>query len=154
MDKLTDLVKETFESGEDKVKDGMDGALISVDLENKTLEYAGANNPLWIIKAEGELIEIKANKQPIGDFDFRKPFINHEIQLATGDQVYIFSDGYVDQFGGPKGKKFKYKTLKTHFENSRHLSMDEQLEILDERFQTWKGNLEQLDDVCVIGLRF
>lgn len=154
LDKLTDLVKETFESGEDKVKDGMDGALIAVDLKNKRLEYAGANNPLWIIKKEGELEEIKANKQPIGDFDFRKPFENHEIQLEKGDQVYIFSDGYVDQFGGPKGKKFKYKTLKMLLEKNRHLSMDEQLKELDLQFQTWKGNLEQLDDVCVIGVRF
>lgn len=154
LDKLTDLVKETFESGEDKVKDGMDGALISIDLKNKSIEYAGANNPLWIIKEEGELIEIKANKQPIGDFDFRKPFENHQIQLSTGDQVYIFSDGYVDQFGGPKGKKLKYKTLKTHLESNRHLSMDEQLVLLDQTFEKWKGNLEQLDDVCVIGVKF
>lgn len=154
LDKLTDLVKETFESGEDKVKDGMDGALISIDLKNKSLDYAGANNPLWIIKKEGPLIEIKANKQPIGDFDFRKPFENHTIQLSEGDQVYIFSDGYVDQFGGPKGKKFKYKTLKAHLENTRHLSMDEQVKSLDDRFQEWKGSLEQLDDVCVIGVRF
>jgi serine phosphatase RsbU (regulator of sigma subunit) len=154
LDKLTDLVKETFESGEDKVKDGMDGALCSINIKNRTVEYAGAHNPLWIIRnGSKELEEIKANKQPIGDFDFRKPFTNHKLQLEEGDLIYFFSDGYVDQFGGPKGKKFKYKTLKNLLIKIADLPLDEQYKELHQTFQDWKGDLEQLDDVCVIGVR-
>lgn len=155
LDQLTKIVKETFESGEDKVKDGMDGALLSVDLANRKIEYAGANNPLWIIRKDAnELEEIKANKQPIGDFDHSVPFTNHEIQLAEGDQIYIFSDGYVDQFGGPKGKKFKYKTLQKLLFDNREKPMVEQKESLERTFTSWKGELEQLDDVCIIGIKF
>lgn len=155
LDQLTELVKETFESGEDTVKDGMDGALCLIDLEKRTVEYAGANNPLWIIKeASGELIEIKANKQPIGEFEFKKPFTNHTLELEKGDTIYIFSDGYVDQFGGPRGKKFKYKTLKQLLVANRNLNLDDQKSLLDQTFEDWRQDLEQLDDVCVIGVRF
>jgi serine phosphatase RsbU (regulator of sigma subunit) len=155
LDKLTELVVETFESGEDAVKDGMDGAICLVDPEKRTLEYAGANNPLWIIRKETrELEEIKANKQPIGDFEFKVPFENHTFQFSEGDLIYIFSDGYVDQFGGPKGKKFKYKTLKNLLTDNQDLPLSEQRSLLHETFNEWKGELEQLDDVCVIGVRF
>lgn len=148
LDKLTDLVKETFESGEDKVKDGMDGALCSINLDKGEVEYAGAHNPLWIIKkGADEVEEIKANKQPIGDFDFRKPFTNHTLKLGKGDLIYFFSDGYVDQFGGPKGKKFKYKTLKNLLFEIKEKSMDEQIAILHTTFNDWKGDLEQLDEI-------
>jgi serine phosphatase RsbU (regulator of sigma subunit) len=154
LDKLTDLVKETFESGEDKVKDGMDGVLCSIDLENRLVEYAGAHNPLWIIrKGSDEVEEIKADKQPIGDFDLRKPFTNHEFQLGEGDLLYFFSDGYADQFGGPKGKKFKYKTLKNLLLELRDESMENQHNGLKETLNSWKGDLEQLDDICIIGVR-
>jgi len=155
LDKLTELVVETFESGEDSVKDGMDGAVCLIDIKKRTLEYAGANNPLWIIKKSSrELTEIKANKQPIGDFEYKVPFENHVFELEEGDQIYIFSDGYVDQFGGPKGKKFKYKTLKNLLVENQDLSPNDQRAILHETFNSWKGDLEQLDDVCVIGVRF
>ncbi|MEZ4922317.1 MAG: SpoIIE family protein phosphatase [Crocinitomicaceae bacterium] len=154
LDKLTDLVKETFESGEDKVKDGMDGVLCSIDLQNRVVEYAGANNPLWLMrKGADDLDEIKADKQPIGDFDMRKPFTNHSIQLDEGDIIYFFSDGYADQFGGPRGKKFKYKTLKKLLFDISDKSMAEQCSILDKTFKEWKGEFEQLDDVCIIGVR-
>ena len=133
----------------------MDGALCLIDLEKRTVEYAGANNPLWIIKeASGELIEIKANKQPIGEFEFKKPFTNHTLELEKGDTIYIFSDGYVDQFGGPRGKKFKYKTLKQLLVANRNLNLDDQKSLLDQTFEDWRQDLEQLDDVCVIGVRF
>lgn len=155
LDQLTDLVKETFESAEDTVKDGMDGALCSIDLKNRTIAYAGANNPLWIVKeATGELLEIKADKQPIGEFEFRKPFTNHNFSLDPGDTIFIFSDGYVDQFGGPRGKKFKYKTLKQLLVNNRKLSMSEHKTLLNKTFEDWRKDIEQLDDVCVIGVRF
>ncbi|MEO9533599.1 MAG: SpoIIE family protein phosphatase [Crocinitomicaceae bacterium] len=155
LDKLSELVQETFESGEDKVKDGMDGALCSINLKKRRVQYAGANNPLWILRKDAtEIEEIKANKQPIGSFEFAKNFTNHEIQLSEGDTIYLFSDGYVDQFGGPKGKKFKYKTLKNLLFHSKDQTLDEQYKTLDNAFEDWKGDLEQLDDVCIIGIRF
>lgn len=154
LDQLTEIVKETFDSAEDKVKDGMDGALLSIDLASRKIQYSGANNPLWIARSDAdEMEEIKANKQPIGDFDHAVPFTNHEVQLSEGDIVYVFSDGYVDQFGGPKGKKFKYKTLKTLLFDNKGKPVSEQKEILERTFTSWKGELEQLDDVCIIGIR-
>jgi serine phosphatase RsbU (regulator of sigma subunit) len=156
MDKLTDLIIETFEGNEvnGEVKDGMDMALCAIDLERKKMEYCGANNPLWLLrKGEAEIIEIKADKQPIGKFEFRKAFTNHEVELKKGDLVYIFTDGFADQFGGPKGKKFKYKTLQTLLENMREKPMEEQRETLNMCFEEWRGVLDQVDDVCVIGIR-
>lgn len=154
LDKLTDLVKETFESGEDKVKDGMDGVLCSIDLKNRIVEFAGAHNPLWLIrKGSQEIEEFKADKQPIGDFDLRKPFTNHKLELQEGDLIYFFSDGYADQFGGPKGKKYKYKTLKQTLLELQDEPMDAQKKALNKTFESWRGELEQLDDVCVIGVR-
>tara|TARA_B100000508_G_scaffold137355_1_gene131516 strand:- start:13130 stop:15448 length:2319 start_codon:yes stop_codon:yes gene_type:complete len=154
LDRLSILVQETFESGEDKVKDGMDAALCAFDLKTKKMSYAGAHNPLWIVRKDAtEVEEIKANKQPIGNFEYAQEFTNHEIQLNEGDTIFIFSDGYVDQFGGPKGKKFKYKTLKNLLIENKDKSMEELNEILDTTFMNWKGDLEQLDDVCIIGIR-
>lgn len=155
LDKLSELVQETFQSDEDQVKDGMDGALCAIDLKNKRLTYAGANNPLWILRnAIGEFEEIKANKQPIGNYEFAKPFTNHELQMYEGDTIYIFSDGYVDQFGGEKGKKFKYSALKNLLIKHQSNSLEEQYKALDKAFVEWKGDLEQLDDVCMIAVRF
>lgn len=159
LDKLSELVQETFESGEDKVKDGMDGALISLEKNqggnpSHSLYYAGAHNPLWIVrKGATEIEEIKANKQPIGNFEHAQAFTTHEVELHPGDAVYMFSDGYADQFGGPKGKKFKYKSLKALLLEMQELSMDKQHDKMDQVFEDWKGEMEQLDDVCVIGIR-
>jgi len=153
LDKLNELVDETFSKQEiGTVKDGMDIALCSLDIDNMKLEYAGANNPLYIIR-KGELIETKADKQPVGSFDFRKPFNNHEFDLQAGDTIYIFSDGFADQFGGPKGKKFKYSKFKELLVNIQTKDMEEQREVLDNTIETWKGELEQIDDVCIIGVR-
>ena len=109
LDKTREIVIQEFEKSEEEVKDGMDIALCSIS--NNILKYAGANNPLWIIR-NNELIEIKANKQPIGKFDFSKPFDTHEFTLEKGDSIYVFSDGYPDQFGGIKGKKYKSSNFK------------------------------------------
>lgn len=155
MDKLTDLVVETFDThnGQD-VKDGMDMSMCSIDVKKKHVLWAGANNPLWIVKHSTiELEEIKANKQPIGQFSHRQDFVNHEVQLEEGDCIYLFSDGYPDQFGGPKGKKLKYSTLKTILVGLHERSMIEQKSVLDSEFENWKGDLEQIDDVCMIGIR-
>lgn len=153
LDKLRDLVVEAFRAqGERDVKDGMDLALVSLDQKTNKLMFSGANNPLVIIRGK-EIIEVKADKQPIGDFERSFPFTNHEIQLETDDCIYIFSDGYVDQFGGDKGKKLKSKPFRELLLSISHLPMNEQLSILNAHFDEWKGELEQLDDVCVFGVR-
>ena len=150
LDKTREIVVKEFEKSEDEVKDGMDIALCS--LEGNLLKYAGAHNPLWIIR-DGELMETKANKQPIGPFDFSEPYITHAIELQKGDTVYIFSDGYADQFGGEKGKKMKTSNFKKLLLSIQHETMEKQKESLEETFINWKSDLEQLDDVCVIGVR-
>jgi serine phosphatase RsbU (regulator of sigma subunit) len=152
LDKLTELVEETFEKSESEVKDGMDISLCCLDLNMNQLKWAGANNPIWI-QSKGEVQEIKADKQPIGKFDYRKPFTGHTIDLEKGDTIYIFTDGYADQFGGDKGKKFKYQQLKSFILTLQNKKMDEQKEMLNNTFESWRGELEQVDDVCVIGVR-
>ena len=106
------------------------------------------------------LYEIKADKQPIGSFDNRKPFENHTIQLQKGDNVYMFSDGFIDQFGGEDagtrklgGKKFKSKPFKNLLLSIQNEDMDRQKEILDETIERWRGSLKQIDDICVFGVR-
>ncbi len=150
LDKTREIVIQEFEKSEDEVKDGMDIALCS--LEGNQLAYAGANNPLWIIR-NGEIIETKANKQPIGRFDNMLPYTTHTFELEKGDTIYIFSDGYVDQFGGEKGKKFKAKAFRTLLLSIQDKPMKEQEKIIGETFEAWRGSLEQIDDVCVIGVR-
>ncbi len=155
LDKLCDLVVETFETTDHEVKDGMDMALCSLNMKTGSLQYSGANNPLWIVRhGTKELEELKPNKQPVGKFEFRKPFTNQDTQLNKGDCVYMFTDGYADQFGGPKGKKFKYKTLKELLISIHELPMHEQRNTLEKSFEDWKGDLHQIDDVCIIGIRF
>lgn len=134
------------------IKDGMDAALICLNKEQMKLQFAGAYNPLWIIRNE-EFIELKADKTPIGAGMENKPFTNHVIELKKGDLIYIFSDGYADQFGGEKGKKFKYNSLKNLLIENRSLSMSQQYSLLLNEFEKWRGNLEQVDDVLVIGIR-
>ena len=150
LNKTREIVIQEFEKSDEEVKDGMDIALCS--LEGNTLKYAGAHNPLWIIR-NGELLETKANKQPIGQFDNPEPYITHSFDLEPGDSLYIFSDGYVDQFGGEKGKKFKAKAFRELLLSIQDKPMEEQKLIIDETFETWRGALEQIDDVCIIGVR-
>ena len=99
------------------------------------------------------LVEYKGDKQPIGKFAFGKPFTQKEIQLLEGDSIYLSSDGYPDQFGGQKGRKFMYKPFKKLFLELHKKRMDEQENALEETFNAWKGSLEQVDDVCVLGIR-
>ncbi|MFL5752063.1 MAG: tetratricopeptide repeat protein [Bacteroidia bacterium] len=159
LDKLREkIVKELKQSGESgESKDGMDISLIRLNLKTNELEWAGANNPLWIIRQKtgesGILEEFKPDKQPIGFTINAKAFSNHTIPLHSGDSVYLFSDGYADQFGGAKGKKFKYKQLAETVNSSVSLNMNEQKQLLAQRFEDWKGKLEQVDDVLVIGVR-
>ena len=145
-----DLVIEDFKKSASEVKDGMDIALCS--LNGNKLQYAGANNPLWIIR-DGKIIEIKADKQPIGNYIKQNPYTNHEFELQKGDTIYIFSDGYVDQFGGPDEKKFKARKLRELLLSIQSKSMTEQKEVIDKIFEEWKGSLDQIDDVCMWGVR-
>lgn len=159
LSELRDRVKETLKQkgSEGESKDGMDMALISVDAKTLKLEFCGANNPLWIYRPENGSIsffEIEPDKRPVGYFrGLGIPFTNKEFQLQKGDRIYMFTDGFADQFGGPKGKKFKYKQLQGLLAVIAEESMAQQHKILSETFDTWKGSLEQVDDVCVIGLK-
>lgn len=152
LDRLTMIVEEAFVQEGYDVKDGMDMALCSLDREKGILQYAGANNPLYHVR-DGKLHEVKADKQPIGSFDDRKPYTNHELEVKEGDCIYILSDGYPDQFGGPRGKKFKYKPLKRILEKVGDQPMAEVHDMLNITFEEWRGDHEQIDDVCIIGVR-
>jgi ligand-binding sensor domain-containing protein/serine phosphatase RsbU (regulator of sigma subunit) len=136
------------------IRDGMDITMCAFDFEKCTVDFAGANNSLYVF-TNNELKEIKADKQAIsGSTDeIKKPYTNHRLQLQKGDVVYLFTDGYADQFGGPKGKKFKHKQLEQILVDVAHKPMEEQKQILDTRFEEWRGSLEQVDDVTAIGVR-
>lgn len=134
------------------IRDGMDIAFCVYNRPNKQLYYAGANRPLVIVGEDG-LREIKATPQPVGFSDSPKKFENHSVQLKEGDMVYVFSDGFIDQFGGPHGKKFKYSRFKELLESVSKLPVKEQHQKIQETFLHWKGELEQLDDICVLGVR-
>ncbi|GAB4140505.1 MAG: hypothetical protein Fur0041_15660 [Bacteroidia bacterium] len=170
LDKVRDLVLETFEKSGNMVHDGMDISLCCMNAETRELFWAGANNPLWIATSDmhetgqenysvivndgkKRLLEFKADKQPIGKYAIQKPFTTHHYKLRSGDVIYLFTDGFADQFGGPQGKKFKYKQLaNTLLSNSDH-SVNAQKERLHQTFEKWRGDKEQIDDVCVIGVR-
>lgn len=150
LDKAREIVIQEFEKSDTEVRDGMDIAICS--LIGDKLEYAGAHNPLWIIR-NGILLETKANKQPIGKFENLEPYTTHSFQLEKGDSIYIFSDGYSDQFGGVRGKKYKTSNFKNLLLSIQESSMEKQLALLEAEFEKWRGAMEQIDDVCVIGLK-
>lgn len=166
------------DGSEEGGKDGMDCSLCAFDFENKILKVAAAHNPVWIVRSnspfEGgaqragdvvtslnnyrdnapEIIEIKPDKMPVGKHDRQDIlFTQHEIQLQTGDVIYTLTDGFPDQFGGEKGKKFMSKNLREFLAANAHLSMSDQKELLEKTFTDWKQDLEQVDDVTVIGIR-
>jgi len=150
LDRSRALLIQEFQKSEEEVKDGMDIALCMIR-ENE-LSFAGANNPLWIVR-NGELLETRGDSQPIGKFDHSKPFTTHEFELQKGDTIYIFSDGFADQFGGEKGKKFKKLNFKKLLLSVEDKPIAEHKRIIEETFDSWKGELEQIDDVCVMGVR-
>lgn len=152
LDKTRELVLDTFRKSGQEVKDGMDISLIAKELKTNMYSWSGANNPLWYV-INNELFEIKANKQPIGLHTDPKPYTTHVLNVNSGDVLYLFTDGYADQFGGPKGKKFKYKQLEEVLLHSAHLTLAEQKQNLESTFVNWKGKLEQVDDVTIIGIR-
>ncbi|MEI6489806.1 MAG: SpoIIE family protein phosphatase [Bacteroidota bacterium] len=178
LNKVNDLMEEIVSNDIDTIiSDGMDIAFCCYDTETKLLQYSGANIPLWIVRENTDdnfeydnhndsnddlemptlerhkIIEIKANSQPIGLYYKRIPFLNHEMQMREGDMLYIFSDGYADQFGGPDGKKFKYKRLKNLLLNIQQYHCTQQKKEIKDAFLKWKGNGVQVDDICVLGFK-
>jgi tetratricopeptide (TPR) repeat protein/serine phosphatase RsbU (regulator of sigma subunit) len=138
---------------EDETKDGMDIALIIVNLKSKMLQYSGAHNPLFLIR-DKKLREVKADKMPIGiSVRYDKPFSNHKIQLQEDDMLYIFSDGYLDQFGGDQKKKFGYRRFRELLLEIHLKELQEQKELLVKAFNSWKGKYDQIDDILVMGIR-
>jgi serine phosphatase RsbU (regulator of sigma subunit) len=152
LDKLTFLVEETFSQSESEVRDGMDMSLCALNMKTLELQWAGANNPIWHMR-NNILNEIKGDKQPIGKYENRKPFTNHIINVEKGDRIYLFTDGYADQFGGIKGKKFKYSQLKETILEYSFAPLTEQHQKLDAIFEIWRHNMEQTDDVCLWGIK-
>jgi serine phosphatase RsbU (regulator of sigma subunit) len=141
------------QKGGTQQKDGMDMSLCVWNKLDNTLEFAGANNPLWLLRGK-ELQEYKADKMPIGLYlETETPFSSVTIQLQTGDIIYLSTDGYADQFGGPKGKKLKYKPLIESLIKNSALPMAEQKNILDSTFNEWMHKHDQVDDVSLIGVK-
>ncbi len=171
LDKTTDLVVEAFvKNGEvtkgemgEEIKDGMDISLLCIDKKNKKVFWSGANNQLWYVAPEliispaqgvfREMKEIKADKQPIGRNDHRKEFTTHEIPYEEGTVFYLMTDGYADQFGGPKGKKFKYKNLELLLTEHCALTLPDQKNNLSAIFDSWRSGHEQVDDVTILGIQ-
>jgi len=152
LDKVRELVVQTLTKEARSVKDGMDISLARFDHETKILQWTGANNPLWIFRGE-EILITNPDKQPVGQFDGAKPFTTHEIQLEANDWIILFLDGYADQFGGPKNKKYKYATLKEFIQAHKDKTGSELKQELKSEFENWKGLNEQTDDVCVMGIK-
>lgn len=156
-DKIISTLNQTGNYGQNK--DGMDITVCCIHKSRKELDFASANNDLYIIRnntefPEGkEFIEYKANRQPCGYSDFNKPFTKQTIPLLEGDCIYTFTDGFADQFGGPKGKKFRYKQFEEMLLKNSHLGFSAQKNLLNSANESWKGTLEQVDDILVIGVK-
>lgn len=154
MDDLNTFAVNALNKNEDSnVRDGMDMAICLLDSKNMKLEFAGANNPLYLVR-DGKLIQYKPDKFSIGSYaDNTNSFKNNQVAIQENDALYIFSDGYADQFGGPRGKKFMYKQFRELLEKIAHLPMKEQNEILGKTLDDWMGDSEQIDDILIIGVR-
>ena len=148
-----DIIRSLNPTGSEESKDGMDCILACFNFEKLTLEYAAANNSFYIVR-DNKLMTCKADKMPVGKSPRdTEPFTLHTIDLQKGDIVYMLTDGLPDQFGGEKGKKFKYKQLEDLLVNNTEKPLQEQRYILERSFNEWKGNLEQVDDVLLIGIK-
>jgi serine phosphatase RsbU (regulator of sigma subunit) len=149
------VMKALHQTGdEEEQKDGMDLALCWFDVEHATLQYAGAFNPLYIV-SQKKLLEIPADRMPIGIHPAEEsPFKNNTYTLKDNDCLYLFTDGYPDQFGGSEGKKFKYPNFRNTLLNMAHKSMNDQHAFAEEVLQKWQGTEEQVDDILLMGIRY
>ncbi|MBK7128885.1 MAG: serine/threonine-protein phosphatase [Crocinitomicaceae bacterium] len=163
LDKTRDLLVDMLHESGQTIHDGMDAALVSVEFDKhhklKAIEFAGAQNPLWLVR-HGELIEMPGDKQPVGHFEKAVSYQTHRIDVQKGDMIYLFTDGLADQFGSEnhtekdaKIKKFGIKKLRRLLSMISELSPHEQKKAIQNSFQAWKGNIDQLDDVCILGFR-
>ena len=148
---LTESLHQTYDNS--SVKDGMDISLISINKQTNEIKFSGANNPLFVYSETG-IKEYKGDKFPVGSFveEQSVSFKTISVEVNKGDMLYLFSDGYADQFGGEKGKKFKIKNLREEFKEAQKIPVKEQKKYLHKRFTEWKGDLEQVDDVMIIGI--
>lgn len=179
LDSAKNNLEQRFARSGKNIKDGMDVSFCALDIKAKKLMYAGAYNPLWIVRHNSHLdtskqyiasceestkptimesddyhlIEVRADRQPVGKYEYYTPFVNHEMTLLEGDSIYLSSDGYADQFGGDKGKKMKSKNFKKLLLDIQNESLDKQHDILNKHFFDWKNDFEQIDDVCVFGVK-
>lgn len=163
--RIVSELSQTGDIGENR--DGMDISMLRLNLKTNEISWAGANNPFWLIPksvsdflernpgySENEgFIEIKANKEPIGHYWKMTPFTNHEMKLSKGDTFFLFSDGYADQFGGDKGRKFKQKNLKSLLLKSKSMELEAIKQKLHSEYIEWKGETEQIDDICIMSVR-
>lgn len=152
LEKTSQILQELFFENREEMSDGMDLALCCLHLKSNKLEYAGANNPLYHIQ-DGKLKVVKPNRRSIVNYRMIRTYSNHILDYKKGDVIYLFSDGYADQFGGENDKKFSYNRLRDLFLSHHKKPMAEQKKILDETFEKWKGKQEQTDDICVMGLK-
>jgi serine phosphatase RsbU (regulator of sigma subunit) len=152
LDETNKLVIQQFEKSEEAVRDGMDIALCTYNNRTQTLKFAGANIPLRLLKSSG-LVEHSANRQPIGKYAEHVPFKTQTINFEIGDTLYLLTDGYCDQFGGPNGKKFMNKRFRELLTTFKNMNIEEQIAALEANFKAWKSTLEQVDDVCVMAIR-
>jgi tetratricopeptide (TPR) repeat protein len=154
LDRVREIVIEKMSSNEGQLRDGMDVCLVRINKTNrKEIQYSGANRPLYIIKANGELEELSPDKQPIGWMEEASPFKAENKVIDQGDMLYLTTDGFADQFGGPKQKKLKTKGMIELFVNVHSLPLTEQKEKIQLYYSDWKGSGDQTDDVCVIGIK-
>ena len=164
LSKTREVVISQFEKSDENVQDGMDISLVSITEHSSgqfSISFSGANNSIWVLRKDAdEIEEIKGDKQPIGKYHNMIDFTQHDFNLNAGDTLYLFTDGIVDQFGGDSvdarkngGKKFKSSKLKTTLLSLRNKNTQEQLPLIKNEFNEWKGELEQIDDVCLIGIR-
>ena len=147
----------------------MDISLCSFDFRKMEMQFAGANNSAYLVRKnvastdiglngngkyhKEHLVEIKPNKQPVGYYEFREDFVNNTIAVEKNDVIYLFSDGFADQFGGPKGKKYNYPRFKDFLISIADKPMEEQKKLIDQEFEKWRGDEDQIDDVIVAGIR-
>lgn len=156
LDKTAELVIENFAKSEEEIKDGMDISLCYFDAKTNTLQWAGANNPLWVVKQNDkqQIVETIADKQPIGQDQYNHPFTNHTFTIDKGDTIYLFTDGFSDQFGGPTGqKKLTRRRFKELIISLQHLSMEAQGKELEKFITDYRNREEQIDDILVMGIR-
>ena len=169
LDKTREMVIDTFSNSDENIKDGMDASLCCYDPKTQILTFSGANNSLYLIRENRDdivhelkdvvsdthyLREVKGDRQPVGKYEFGKPFQTHAIQIEKGDQIVIYSDGFADQFGGDNGKKLKYKRFKELLLSFQNDAMASQYQKLSDFFEEWCGDNEQIDDVIVMGVKF